>query len=469
MIAAGGGAFVQPENRALLADGALVVCLEARPETILQRLQASEAVSERPLLAAADPLGRIRELLAARRDSYARADAAIHTDALTPDEAAAEVVAIWRRYSAAMLASPGRLEAVAAGASTAGSYPDAACVVRAAGGTYPLYVEWGAIDRLGERLREAGLSGRVFLISDDHVFAAYGRQAEAAIEKAGLSVSSYVAPAGETSKSLEAAAAIYDWLAAERAERKHAIVALGGGVVTDLGGFVAATFARGLPLVHVPTSLLGMVDAAIGGKVAVNHREAKNLIGAFYQPRLVLADVAALRTLPARELTSGWAEVIKHAFIADEALLDALETQAEALIALDEGMATAVIKRSMAIKAEVVSQDEREETGLRTTLNYGHTLAHGLEAASGYAALLHGEAVAIGMMAAARISARLGLLDEAVVRRQQAVLKRFGLPTGGAAAGPRPGAGGYGPGQEGERRQYPLGAAGGNRQAGTTQ
>jgi 3-dehydroquinate synthase len=199
-------------------------------------------------------------------------------------------------------------------------------------------------------------------------------------------------------------------------------------MVCDLAGFVAATFARGLPLVHVPTSLLAMVDAAVGGKVAVNHPQAKNLIGAFYQPRLVLADVSLLQTLPPRELTAGWAEVIKHALIMDEELLCLLEDNAEAAQRLAPEVAEQAIGRSVALKAAVVSEDEREETGRRTILNYGHTIGHGLEAAADYAGLLHGEAVAVGMSGAARIAVRLEILPAAVAQRQDALLARFGLP-----------------------------------------
>jgi 3-dehydroquinate synthetase len=184
-----------------------------------------------------------------------------------------------------------------------------------------------------------------------------------------------------------------------------------------------------MPVVQVPTSLLAMVDASIGGKVAVNHREGKNLIGAFHQPRLVLADVSALKTLPERELTSGWAEVIKHALIMDGDLLRTLEEDAERLLKLEPDATAPVVSRAMALKAQVVSEDERETTGRRTILNYGHTVGHGLETASRYEALLHGEAVALGMIAAAAIGRRLGVTPPALTDRQNALLERFGLPT----------------------------------------
>jgi 3-dehydroquinate synthase len=226
---------------------------------------------------------------------------------------------------------------------------------------------------------------------------------------------------------------IYDFLVKHRAERDDIIMALGGGMVGDLAGFVAATFLRGMPWVQVPTSLVAMVDASIGGKVGVNHPEGKNLIGAFYQPNLVLDDLQTLTTLPQRELTSGWAEVIKHGLILDEEFVQFLESNVDRLTKLERELLTQAIARSAAIKAQVVSQDEKEREGKRTILNYGHTIAHGLEAATQYKRFLHGEAVAIGMMGAAKISQRLGLLTSKAVEHQQALLQKFGLPTGFSA------------------------------------
>jgi shikimate kinase/3-dehydroquinate synthase len=436
VIGAGGGAILSAENRRLMAQGGFIVCLEARPETILERLRPqfeSDPVA-RPLLTDPDPLRRIRELKSFRQPYYALADHTVHTDGLSMEQVAAEVVHAWQELSAAALADEGRLAALAAAPSAREADapycqpPGSACVVRTGSATYPVFVSWGALPDLGRRMADAGLAGRAYLISDSMVHARWGAAAEEALRTAGLRVASHVVPAGETSKSLETAAAIYDWLVSQRAERGEAIVALGGGMVCDLAGFVAATFVRGLPLVHVPTSLLAMVDAAIGGKVAVNHKEAKNLIGAFYQPRLVLADVSTIQSLPRRELTSGWAEVIKHALIMDEALLRLLEENANAIMSLEPTVTTEVISRSIALKAAVVSEDEREETGRRTILNYGHTIGHGLEAAAEYAGMLHGEAVAVGMAGAARISRRLGLLAPELVERQDALIARFGLP-----------------------------------------
>jgi len=303
-----------------------------------------------------------------------------------------------------------------------------ACTVHTANRTYPVFVAWGALANLGRQLRDAGLDRHAYVISDDAVFHHLGDEIEGALNGSEIPFDVLSVPPGEVSKSLGTASDIYDWLVQHEAERGHTIVAAGGGMVTDLAGHVAATFARGLPLVHVPTSLLAMVDASIGGKVGVNHPQAKNMIGSFYQPRFVLADVATLRTLPPRELHSGWAEVIKHAFIADSDLLAYLEENADRILQLDPDMATEAIRRSIAVKATVVSRDEREEKGIRTTLNYGHTLAHALESTTGYTRFLHGEAVSIGMTAAAAISVRLGLLSPDVSERQRRLLERYRLP-----------------------------------------
>ncbi|MCH8345678.1 MAG: 3-dehydroquinate synthase [Chloroflexi bacterium] len=436
VISSGGGVVLRPDNRRIMAEGGFVVCLEARPETILRRLRdrAEEEPLDRPLLAVADPLTRIRELKAGRQHLYALADWTVQTDGISPEDAADEVIRVWRSLAASAIADPRRVEEMTAveapsPAATLHAIPDGtACVVRTASASYPVFVEWDILQDLGRRMREAGLTGQAYIIGDEAVIGRYGKQAEAALAQADISVSSYAVPPGEASKSLETASAIYDWLIEQRAEREHAIVALGGGMVTDLAGFVAATYARGLPLVHVPTSLLAMVDAAIGGKVAVNHPRSKNAIGAFYQPRFVLADVSTLRTLPPREL-SGWAEAIKHAMILDADLLAFFEEHVDAVLRLEPGPTTEAIRRSVAIKATVVSEDEREETGRRTILNYGHTVGHAIEAVTGYERFRHGEADAIGMTAAAAISKRLGLLSADVEERQRELLQRFGLPT----------------------------------------
>ncbi len=416
VISCGGGAVVDPANRELMQRG-LVVCLEARSETIFARLRpAMEALTaeERPLLAGPDPLERIRRLKAERQPLYAAADWTVHTDTLSPEDAANEVARAWRQVGA---------PAIWAGEA------DVAAVVRSEMGPYPVLVGWGLLSGLGGRLRQAGVARSAWVITDEHVGGLYGKQALGSIRAAGLEGDALVLPPGELAKSFESLSRIYAWLAAHHVERSDALVALGGGVVGDLAGTVAATYLRGMPFVQVPTSLLAMVDASIGGKVAVNLPEGKNLVGAFFPPRLVLADVATLATLPSRARSEGWAEAIKHGLILDSDYLDALEEQADLLVALAPEPTVAAIARSVAIKAAVVSRDEYETSGLRSLLNYGHTLGHALEAATDYQTLLHGEAVAIGMAGAARISHRMGLLSSEDVARHDAIITRFGLPT----------------------------------------
>ena len=306
--------------------------------------------------------------------------------------------------------------------------PNLAATVHHSGGSYPVFAGWNILDDLGERLVDVGVKGTAYIITDDNVMNPYGRRVQRSLQAAGVAAHCFIIPAGETSKSFELAQAIYHWLAERRAERGHAIVSVGGGVPGDLGGFVAATYLRGMAFVQVPTSMAAMVDASIGGKVAINLPAAKNLVGAFYQPKGVFADASALSTLGKRELAEGWAEAIKHGFILDAELVDVFEEHAEALMDVDPEISADVIRRSMAIKAEVVSQDERETLGVRILLNYGHTIGHALEASTEYGRFLHGEGVSVGMMGAARIASEMGLLSPAVVDRQQRLLERFNLP-----------------------------------------
>ncbi len=422
VIAIGGGAIVDPRNYELLTETGLIICLEAKPEKIYERLFREAACNPetevRPLLTVENPLGRISQLKAARQSHYAKADWTIHTDYLSIGEVAKEIIRAWKLLSRTdsyeLLNTNNR---------------DIACMVETATQSYPVFVGYGLIDKLGEKMKQATLSGTTTIISDENVFSIYGTKIKGILNSTGFLVNEFVVPPGEETKGMEYAVKIYDFLVKHRAERDHIIIALGGGMVGDLAGFVAATFLRGMPWIQVPTSLIAMVDASIGGKVAVNHPEGKNLIGSFYQPDLVLVDPQTLTTLPQRELTSGWAEVIKHGLILDEEFFKFLESSMNGLTELEPELLTRAIARSVAIKARVVSQDEKEKEGKRTILNYGHTIAHGLEAATQYKRFLHGEAVAIGIVGAAKLSQRLGLLTPTIVQRQQAILREFGLPT----------------------------------------
>ncbi len=307
--------------------------------------------------------------------------------------------------------------------------------VQTASHTYPVIVGSGVLGTLPARLAEMEVRGRLWLISDSTVAPLHGTTLIDHLHDAGYTVQHATVPAGEPSKSIDAYWRLCGWLIEQGIERRDCVLALGGGVVGDLAGFVAASVLRGVAFVQVPTTLLAMVDAAIGGKTGINHPLGKNLVGAFHQPRMVLADTATLHTLPPRELRAGWAEAIKHGVIRSAPLFETLAANAPTLAGdgdqpapLPEPLTSDVVRQAAAVKVDVVSNDERE-AGLRMILNYGHTLGHALEAVTGYTRLLHGEAVAIGMHAAAGIAVALGMLSPDLRARQQQVLHAYGLPT----------------------------------------
>ena len=271
--------------------------------------------------------------------------------------------------------------------------------------------------------------GRALVVTDHNVARPHAAVVEHSLADAGWTCRQAILEPGEQTKRLEMAGRLYDELVALGADRQTVVVAVGGGVIGDLAGFAAATYARGIPLVQVPTTLLAQVDSSVGGKVGVNHPKAKNLIGAFHQPLGVVADTATLDTLPDREYRSGLAEVVKYGVILDEEFFAWLELNVEGLNRRDPAVLRNVVARSCRLKADVVEQDEHEQSGLRAVLNYGHTFAHAFEALCGYGELLHGEAVAIGMMCASRLAERRGMIDQDLTRRQAALLSAVGLPT----------------------------------------
>ena len=295
--------------------------------------------------------------------------------------------------------------------------------------SYPVVIGADLLGQIGPRLAAAGFGGQCGLITSERVAGLYGEPVADSLRQAGFHPVVVQIPDGEEHKNLAWLAVVQDRLLQSGIERRSAVVGLGGGVVTDLAGFAAATLLRGLPTALVPTTLLGQVDAAIGGKTGVNHVLGKNLIGAFHQPRLVLADVDVLGSLPRRELVAGTAEVIKYGAIRDATLFHQLERQVGELLQLRPEVLVPVVAACARHKAAVVADDEREERGGRAVLNFGHTIGHAIEALTEYRELLHGEAVAIGMVAAARVSRALGRCRPDTVERLQRLLKRAGLPT----------------------------------------
>jgi 3-dehydroquinate synthase len=294
--------------------------------------------------------------------------------------------------------------------------------------SYPILIEQGLLPRLARECARLKLGPRCALVSDVNVGRLYAGPVMAALAQGGFTPLFIGLRAGETAKNLNMVRRCYDCLAAHQLERDSFIIALGGGVVGDVAGFVAATYLRGIPFIQVPTTLLAQVDSSIGGKVGVNLKAGKNLVGAFYQPRLVLCDLDTLRSLPDREYRAGLAEVIKYGIIYDANLFERLERDLPKLLQREPATLKAVIARCCAIKARVVAHDEAE-SGLRMILNFGHTIGHALEAISRYGKFLHGEAIAIGQVAAARLSAALTGLSPGETGRIQTLFARAGLPT----------------------------------------
>lgn len=306
--------------------------------------------------------------------------------------------------------------------------PDKTVRVELGERSYPIRIGAGTLDRAGEAIAAATGARQVAVITVPGVGRRYAPRLLRSLKAAGVRTCRIEVPDGDATKNLKQAAQLYDAFLERGLDRRAALVALGGGMVGDLTGYVAATYLRGIPFVQVPTTLLAMVDASVGGKVAVNLKQGKNLVGAFHQPRLVWIDSDTLRSLPARERAAGMAELIKHAAIRDPRLFSRLEREVEAALALDPAVLNAAIARSCRIKAAVVAQDEREE-GVRMLLNFGHTLGHAVEKQYRYGRVLHGEAVAMGMVYAARRSEELSLAPSGTAERLEALLVRAELPT----------------------------------------
>jgi 3-dehydroquinate synthase len=300
--------------------------------------------------------------------------------------------------------------------------------VQLAARSYTIEIGTGNLAVLGQRVADWCHASHAVIVTDEHVETPHAQQAAESLSAASLTVDLLVVEPGEQTKCVEAAAGLWDKLLEFGTDRKSVIVAVGGGVIGDLAGFVAATFARGLAFVQVPTTLLAQVDSSVGGKVGINLAGGKNMVGAFWQPAGVLIDTAVLATLNEREYRAGLAEVVKYGVILDPEFFAYLEGRATEVARRDSEVLEHVITRCCQLKAGVVERDEREESGLRAVLNYGHTFCHALENVTGYGRLLHGEAVSIGMLCASRLAERLGRVDRAFTQRQEKLLSTFGLP-----------------------------------------
>ncbi|MDY6876236.1 MAG: 3-dehydroquinate synthase [Chloroflexota bacterium] len=398
VIATGGGALVDPINRARMRSGT-IVCLTCDVDEIMQRV--SEDNSDRPLLNVGHPRAEIERLLELRREAYRAIPWQIDTTDLSVEEVAVRVVGI-------------------AGVIT--------LLVRYPGGQYPIHSGDGLLVHIGGMLGAAGVpeGSRIAVVSNPVVSPLYGAQVEAALRSAGFQPCACSIPDGELHKTPATIAALYDQFLANELDRSGTVLSLGGGVTGDLAGFAAATFMRGLRFVQVPTTLLAMVDASVGAKTGVDLPQGKNLVGAFKQPALVVVDPAVLATLPAEEIHSGMAEVIKHGIIGAPDLFAELERRGEGKGTRSQGDWVVWIAHSLRVKIAIVEQDPFEQ-GRRAALNLGHTVGHALERLSGFS-LRHGEAVSIGMVAAARIAVELGQAGLLLAPRIEAALAAWGLP-----------------------------------------
>lgn len=308
------------------------------------------------------------------------------------------------------------------------SIPSRCLAVRSATEQYDIYIGSGVLQQMGERVQGLTAGRKAFVVSHPSLYKLYAAPLEESLRTAGFHVTACLVPEGERSKTLLSASRLFTRLAQGGADRHSLVCALGGGVIGDLAGFAAATYMRGIPLVQIPTSLLAMVDSSVGGKTAVNHKLGKNLIGAFYPPRVVFTDTALLQSLPEREYLCGLSEIAKAGAIGDVELFEFIEQHVEAIRQREEDVLTTLIERAIAVKIRVVQEDPYEK-GVRAILNFGHTLGHALEAATMYTTYSHGEAVAVGMALVAILSERLGYCTAATRSRLCALIEALGLPT----------------------------------------
>jgi shikimate kinase/3-dehydroquinate synthase len=424
VLATGGGAVLDAGTRARLAERGTVIYLRAHVNSILQRVAHDK---NRPLLRTADPR-RTLELLTAQREPLYREVAHLVIDTGRPNVQSMvqtileQLAALARKSAIASMNSPASLHGTA-------ERPDASPFtlnVDLGERSYPIAIGPGLLDDAALVVRY--VNGRqVAIVTNTTVAPLYLEKIAAPLRAAGRDVLEIILPDGEQYKNWESLMLVFDAMLAHKCDRQTTVVALGGGVIGDMAGFAAASYMRGVPFVQVPTTLLAQVDSSVGGKTGLNHPLGKNMIGAFYQPRAVLADTSTLATLPARELAAGLAEVIKHGAILDAAFFDWLEQNMAKLVARDPAALAHAIARSCEIKADVVRRDEREG-GLRAVLNFGHTFGHAIEAGLGYGNWLHGEAVGCGMVMAADLSQRLGQVDAATAARVKALVAAAGLP-----------------------------------------
>ena len=411
VIATGGGIVIAEANRKFMREHGLTVYLQASAEMAWKRMQEANGKIFRPLVTGGNGLQRLQDLYAIRRAWYEEAPIHIPTEEGTQDVLARRLIS----------------QALAHGYLFLPFLPQEVINLQIGNLHSQALVEWGGLPHLAETLQAFEFSERVFVITDNQVGTLYGQSVQTLLEDAGFQPHIFTLPAGEASKSFQYFQQIIDWLVEQRAERKEGIIALGGGVVGDLSGFVASCYLRGVPFVQVPTTLLAQVDSAIGGKTGFNHSLGKNLIGSYYHPKLIYVDPAFILTLPECIYCEGWVEIAKYAMTLDDGLFVLLEEHLDTLEDRDPALLTSIVSRAIRMKMDVV-QDDELDFGQRHILNYGHTFGHALEATTNYGIWLHGEAIAIGMEVAARVAVASGLLSQDAAARQSRLLQALHLP-----------------------------------------
>lgn len=399
VLALGGGTITNQALRQRLIQETMLISLEASTTTLIQRLQ-SQGMRSRPLLTGTQSQQeRLEDIIKKRKDLYAEAHAVLSTESRSFDELADQILTIWQQNRV---------------------------LVPLGTRSYCIQIGDCILEQMPTQL--ARLGGSIFLVSDENVWRNHGHFVERLLSANRIAAKIILNP-GETNKTIESVKTIWDAALHADIDRQSIVLAIGGGVITDLAGFAAATLLRGIRTVYIPTTLLAMVDASVGGKTGIDHAAGKNLIGAFHQPSAVFIDTQMVQTLPEREFRSGLAEIVKIAALRDESLFEILEQNVDAILKREAHVLIPILRRAIALKAEIVSLDEHESSGLRMILNFGHTLGHALEAQSNFTQWTHGEAVSLGMIGALSLGIHCGLTSLNAWERTHRLLQHFGLPT----------------------------------------
>jgi shikimate kinase/3-dehydroquinate synthase len=423
IISTGGGIVINPENREIMRKTGFVIHLETSPQVVLERMLADSKGESRPLLDTQNPIQDIQDLRLKRAPFYYDSDWVVKTDQLSPVEVANLVI---NGLEIIKNKNP-KLPDTYSGSKN----PNAKTInVQTESSNYEVILGLNIIEDIGQIILSRLGKSKCHLIIDSAIEDIFANLIHESLNKANIEFNTYSYSGGEENKNLDSASEMYAWLSEVKAERSDIILAVGGGVTGDLAGFVAATYARGLKVIHVPTTLLAMVDSSIGGKVAIDLPAGKNLVGAFHQPSLVVSDIASLSSLPTKEMVSGWAEIIKTALAFDVSLINSLdELKFIEYSDITNEILLDIVYRTAKIKSNVITIDEKETTGLRSRLNYGHTLGHAIEAAGKYKMLTHGECVALGMVFASTLALALGIIDQDFKEKHDNLIASFGLPT----------------------------------------